>query len=124
MNSYIRFYDEAALWLRIVLSALGVPAFLYRLFKVIMEKAGDSNRLVYLILNVIIGPVIYVVDIIWCAMGRALPLCFDDWSNPAPVAAATVEAEAAEAPSAEEAPAAEAAEEAPEAPAAEEDGTK
>lgn len=120
MNSYIRFYDEAALWLRIVLSALGVPAFLYRLFKVIMEKAGDSSRLVYLILNVIpiIGAVIYVVDIIWCAMGRALPLSFDDWSNPAPVAAATVEAEAAEAP------AAEAAEEAPEAPATEEDGTK
>lgn len=116
MNSYIRFYDEAALWLRIVLSALGVPAFLYRLFKVIMEKAGDSNRLVYLILNVIpiIGAVIYVVDIIWCAMGRALPLSFDDWSNPAPVAAA-VEAEAAEAPAAEEAPAAD---------AAEEDGTK
>ena len=83
MTGYIKFYDEAALWLRIVLSLLGLPAFLYRLFQVILDKAKDTNRLVYLILNVIpiIGTVIYVVDVVWCALKRPLPLCFADWNN-------------------------------------------
>ena len=83
MNDYIQFYDDAPLWLRIVLSVLWVPAFLYRLFNVIMEKAQDSAALVYLILNAlpIIGTIILVFDIVKCALGKPLPRTFADWSN-------------------------------------------
>ena len=103
MSDYIKFYDEAPLWLRIVLSALGVPAFLYRLFNVIIEKAADTSRLIYLILNVvpIIGTVIYVIDIVWCALGRLLPRGFADWTNPVSVSA-TVDATPNEEPASEQ----------------------
>ena len=88
MSNYIKFYDGAARWLRIVLSVVCVPAFLYRLFKVIIDKAEDKSKLIYLILSVIpfIGTVIFVVDIVWCALCRELPLCFADWTNSRPVA--------------------------------------
>ena len=80
MSEYIKFYDESPRWLRVVLSAVGVPAFLYRLFGVIMDKANDGSKLLYLILNVmpIIGTFIWILDIIWCALGRHLPTCFGD----------------------------------------------
>ena len=84
MSGYIDYYDQAPKWVRIVFSALGIPAFLYRLFKVIIEKAGDTSKLIYLILNVIpfIGTVIWVIDIVWCILDRKLPLCFADLSAP------------------------------------------
>ena len=80
MSGYIKFYDEAARWLRVVLSALGITATLYRLFTVIIDKAADKMKLVYLILGVIpfIGTVIWVLDIVWCARNRPLPTCFAD----------------------------------------------
>ena len=83
MDGYIKFYDEAAKWLRIVLSVLAIPAFLYRLFKVIINKNDDPAKLIYLILNVvpIIGTVIWVIDLVWCIVGKPLPLCFGDLSS-------------------------------------------
>ena len=94
MNDYIKFYDESPRWLRVVLSALGVPAFLYRLFGVILDKAKDTSKLVYLILNVvpIIGAIIYVIDIVWCALGRKLPVCLADWTGASASAPAHTEA--------------------------------
>ena len=82
MSNYIKFYDETNIVLRIILSALGVPAFLYRLFKVIIDKASKSEDLVFLILNVIpiIGTVIYVFDIVFCALKRPLPVNFASWT--------------------------------------------
>ena len=81
MSGYIRFYDEAPMWLRIVLSVLWVPAFLYRLFQLIIDAMEEPMNLVYLILSVIpfIGTVILVIDIVWCALRRPLPLSFADW---------------------------------------------
>ena len=81
MSEYIRFYDEAPMWLRIVMSALWIPAFLYRLFQLILDHADEPMNLVYLILSVIpfIGTVIFVIDIVWCALRRPLPLSFADW---------------------------------------------
>ena len=100
MSNYIKFYDEAALWLRVVLSVLSIPSFLYRLFKVIIEKAEDTSKLVYLILNVIpiIGTVIWVFDIIKCATKKPLPLCFADWSNDSAPSEPVADAEAEETP--------------------------
>jgi len=81
MSGYIKFYDEAELWLRVVLSALGVPAFLYRLFKVIIDKAHNVENLIFLILNVIpiVGTIIWVFDIVRCAMSKPLPCNFAGW---------------------------------------------
>lgn len=78
MSEYMKFYDEAPRWLRVVLAVVWVPAFLYRLFGVIIDKAKDTPKLVYLILNVvpIIGFIIVIIDIVWCAMGRPLPVSF------------------------------------------------
>ena len=83
MNDFIQFYDDAPLWLRIVLSIVWVPGFLYRLFKVIMEKAEDTAALVYLILNAlpIIGTIILIFDIVKCALSKPLPRTFADWAN-------------------------------------------
>ena len=104
MNGYIKFYDEAPIWLRIILSIVCIPGFLYRLFKVIIDKAEDTSKLVYLILNVIpiIGTVIVIIDIVWCALKRALPLCFADWSNPTSLGEPAADAKAEETPKADE----------------------
>ena len=80
MSSYIKFYDEAPMWLRIVLSVFAIFPFLYRLFKVIIDKAEMTANLVYLILNVvpIVGTIIWVFDIIKCALKKPLPLNFSE----------------------------------------------
>ena len=78
MSEYLKFVDEAPRWLRVILAVVWVPAFLYRLFGVIIEKASDTDKLIYLILNVvpIIGFILTIIDIIWCALGRPLPVSF------------------------------------------------
>lgn len=80
MSDYIKFYDGAERWLRIVLSVFFVPAFLYRLFKVIISKAEDPSQIVYLVLSVlpIIGTIVLVLDIVWCALNRSLPTNLSD----------------------------------------------
>ena len=52
MSGYIKWFDEAPRWLRIVCSIFGIFAFLYRLFKVIIDKAEDTAKLIYLIFSV------------------------------------------------------------------------
>ena len=76
MQEYIKFYDESVRWLRIVLSVLFVPAFLYRLFHVILEKANDASKIVYMVFEVlpILGTIVLVVDIVFCALNRNIPL--------------------------------------------------
>ena len=99
MENYCKWWDELGKVAKVVLSIFGIFLFLYRLFKVIMEKAENTDRLVYLILNVvpIIGTVIIVIDIVWMAMDRPVALCFADWSNPgAPKEDNVVEAESQE----------------------------
>ena len=83
MAGYIKWYDEAPKWLRIVVSVFGIFAFLYRLFKVIIDKAEDTSKLIYVIFNVIpiIGTVIVVFDIVKCAMGKALPTNFSEMAD-------------------------------------------
>ena len=83
MQEYIKFYDESVRWLRIVLSALGIPAFLYRLFHVILEKANDASKIVYMVFEVlpILGMIVYVVDIVFCALNRNIPLNLADALN-------------------------------------------
>ena len=100
MSNYIKFYDEAARWLRIVLSVLGIPGFLYRLFNVIIDKAADTSKLVYLILNVIpiIDMVIWVFDIVKCALKQPLPLCFADWAAVSTPSEPVADVEAEETP--------------------------
>ncbi|MCR5348441.1 MAG: hypothetical protein K6E59_02385 [Bacilli bacterium] len=83
MSGFIKFYDEASLPLRIVLAVVAIPSFLYRLFKFIIAKGQGTPNLIYLICNVIpfIGTVIWVIDIVFCALKRPLPLCFADWTK-------------------------------------------
>ena len=99
MTAYCKFYDEADMWIRIVLSVLWVPAFLYRLFKAILDKWQDLSRLIYLILNVlpIVGTAVVVLDIVWCALRRNLPTCLADLLSPSnPVSSDAIDAEVVE----------------------------
>ncbi len=87
MANYCKWWDELGKVVKVILSIFGIFCFLYRLFKVIQEKAENTDRLLYLILNVIpiIGTVIVIVDIVWAALDKPMPLCFSDWSgNKAP----------------------------------------
>lgn len=80
MSGYIKYFDEAPRWLRVVCSVFWVFNFLYRLFKVIIDKAEDTSKLVYVILNVIpfIGQVIAIFDIVKTAMDRNIPTNFSE----------------------------------------------
>lgn len=65
MKSYIKFIDKCPYVLSIVLSAIWVPNFLYRLFYIIDTKNKVPGTLVYLILTVIpfISTILYICDI-------------------------------------------------------------
>ena len=80
MSDYIKWLDDAPRWLRVVCSVFWVFNFLYRLFKVIIDKAEDTAKLVYLILNVVpfIGQVIAIFDIVKTAMDRFIPTDFSE----------------------------------------------
>ena len=80
MQGYIDFYDNAEKWLRVVMSVFFVPAFLYRLFTIILEKASRPSHLVYLILSVLpfLDTACVVIDIVFCAIGRLLPRDFGE----------------------------------------------
>ncbi len=85
MENYLKWFDEQSKIIRVLLSIVGVPALLYRLFTVIIEKAKVTDHLVYLILNVvpIVGTIILIFDIVATARGRRLPLAFSEMTNPA-----------------------------------------
>ena len=80
MSGYIKWFDDAPRWVRVVCSLFGIFLFLYRLFKVIIDKAEDTSKLVYVILNVVpvIGWIIIVFDIVKCAMDRFIPTNFSE----------------------------------------------
>lgn len=80
MSDYINWHNGAPKWLKIVMAVVFVPTFLYRLFNVIIDKAQDKTKLVYLILTAVpfIGTILWVVDIVFAALGRKVPLCFSE----------------------------------------------
>ena len=80
MSGYIKYFDEAPRWLRVVCSIFWVFMFLYRLFKVIIDRAEDTSKLIYVILNVVpfVGQVIAVFDIVKTAMDHNIPTNFAD----------------------------------------------
>ena len=80
MKQYREWFDGLNKVVKIIFSVLGIFLFLYRLFLVIEEKAKNTERLVYLILNVvpIVGFVIMVLDIVAAAMDKPVPLSFGD----------------------------------------------
>ena len=80
MSGYIKWLDESPRWLRVVLSIFWIFNFLYRLFKVIIDKAEDTSKLVYVILNVVpfVGYIIGIFDIVKTAMDRNIPTNFSE----------------------------------------------
>ncbi len=83
MSGYIRWFDEAKRWVKIVLSIFGIFAFLYRLFKLIISKCENKKELVYLILMVIplVNFIIVIADIVFSVKGRNFVLSFDEWGE-------------------------------------------
>lgn len=83
MSGYIKWIDEAPRWLRVVLSVFGIFNFLYRLFTVIIDKAKDTAKLVYVICNVIpiLGFIIAVFDIVKTAMNKKIPTAFYEMAD-------------------------------------------
>lgn len=82
MNGYISWYNGLNKVWKIVLAVLGIFCLLYRLFYVIREKASNTGRLVYLILNFVpvIGTVLWAIDIAFACKDE-VPLSFEQLVN-------------------------------------------
>ena len=75
MINYNKFIDRCGYVISIILSALYVPFFLYRLFNVILTKNKNKGHLFYLILTVIpiISTILFVLDIVKSATHKHPP---------------------------------------------------
>lgn len=82
MNEYISWYNGLGKAVKIIFAVLGIFCLVYRLLYVIREKASNTGRLIYLILNFIpvIGTVIWVIDIAF-ACKNEVPLSFEQLVN-------------------------------------------
>ena len=80
MENWIKFCSESKKVVRIIMAALYVPTLLVRLFTCILEKWKDSSHIVMFVLQLIpiIGQIIYIIDIVFAALGRPFILCLTD----------------------------------------------
>ena len=83
MDSYIKWYDSLDKVVKIVFSIFFWFCFLYRLFILIEDKAKDTGRLVFFIINCIPGVsfIVWVIDIAYAITKGKVPLSFDDLSD-------------------------------------------
>ena len=83
MDSYIKWYNSLDKVVKIIFSIFFWFCFLYRLFILIEDKAKDTGRLVFFIINCIPGVsfIIWVIDIAYAVTKQSVPLSFDDLSG-------------------------------------------
>jgi len=83
MNSYIKWYDSLDKIVKIIFSIFFWFTFIYRLMVLIEDKAANTGRLIFFILNCIPGVsfIIFVLDIVFAATRGTVPLSFDDLSS-------------------------------------------
>ena len=86
MNSYIKWYDSLDKIVKIIFSIFFWFTFIYRLMVLIEDKAANTGRLIFFILNCIPGVsfIIFVLDIVFAATRGTVPLSFDDLSSDEP----------------------------------------
>ncbi|MBR4811580.1 MAG: hypothetical protein IKZ68_00515 [Bacilli bacterium] len=83
MDSYIKWYDSLDKVVKIIFSIFFWFCFLYRLFILIEDKAKDTGRLVFFIINCIPGIsfIVWVIDIAFAITKEKVPLSFDDLND-------------------------------------------
>ena len=83
MDSYIKWYDSLDKVVKIIFSVFFWFCFLYRLFILIEDKAKNTGRLVYFIINCIPGVSLipWVIDIAFAITKEKVPLSFDDLND-------------------------------------------
>lgn len=83
MDSYIKWYDSLDKVVKIIFSVFFWFCFLYRLFILIEDKAKDTGRLVFFIINCIPGVsfIVWVIDIAYAITKERVPLSFDDLND-------------------------------------------
>ena len=83
MDSYIKWYDSLDMVVKIIFSIFFWFCFLYRLFILIEDKAKDTGRLVFFIINCIPGVsfIVWVIDIAYAITKEKVPLSFDDLND-------------------------------------------
>ncbi|MBO4737180.1 MAG: hypothetical protein J5627_01910 [Bacilli bacterium] len=83
MDSYIKWYDSLDKVVKIIFSVFFWFCFLYRLFILIEDKAKDTGRLVFFIINCIPGIsfIVWVIDIAYAITKQSVPLSFDDLNS-------------------------------------------
>ena len=83
MDSYIKWYDSLDKVVKIIFSIFFWFCFLYRLFILIEDKAKDTGRLVFFIINCIPGVsfIVWVIDIAYAITKEKVPLSFDDLND-------------------------------------------
>ena len=83
MNSYIKWYDSLDKIVKIIFSIFFWFTFIYRLMVLIEDKAANTGRLIFFILNCIPGVsfIIFVIDIVFAATRNSVPLSFDDLTS-------------------------------------------
>jgi hypothetical protein len=86
MNSYIKWYDSLDKIVKIIFSIFFWFTFIYRLMVLIGDKAANTGRLIFFILNCIPGVsfIIFILDIVFAATRNSVPLSFDDLSSDEP----------------------------------------
>ena len=83
MDSYIKWYDSLDKVVKIIFSVFFWFCFLYRLFILIEDKAQNTGRLVFFIINCIPGVsfIVWVIDIAYAITKQSVPLSFDDLND-------------------------------------------
>lgn len=83
MDSYIKWYDSLDKVVKIIFSVFFWFCFLYRLFILIEDKAKETGRLVFFIINCIPGVsfIVWVIDIAYAITKEKVPLSFDDLND-------------------------------------------
>lgn len=85
MNSYIKWYDSLDKVVKIIFSVFFWFCWLYRLFILIEDKAKNTGRLIYFIINCLPGVSVipWVIDIVFAVTKERVPLSFEDLSEEA-----------------------------------------
>ena len=83
MEKYIEWYRRQEIAMKVILAIFWVPAFLYRLFSLILNKDQIPNgQIIYFILTLIpgIGVIFVIIDIVYACKG-VIPLSLDFGEN-------------------------------------------
>lgn len=73
MQEYIDWYNKQEVLVKVLLAIVWVPAFLYRLFSLILKANEEqTSQIVYFILTLIpvIGTVLWITDIVYACKGQ------------------------------------------------------